>query len=131
MKQSVRLRSSGIVVPALDDEQRVLRGALCFHVNCVQCHGAPGVAPAPIGRSMQPLPGPLHVAADRWSSAELYWITRNGIKMSGMPAWAFRMEDPDLWAVVAFLNRLPNLRPLQYRALIMPMAGLECSRGES
>ncbi|WP_240636008.1 c-type cytochrome [Caldimonas tepidiphila] len=128
MAQSVKLRTGDIKVPPLEDEQLVQRGALCFQANCVQCHGAPGVAPDPIGRSMQPLPGPLHVATQRWSSAELYWITRNGIKMSGMPAWAFRMEDEDLWAVVAFLNRMPELRPSEYRALVAPMAGMQCRR---
>lgn len=129
MRQSVRLRARDIEVPAgLQDEQRVLRGALCFQSRCVQCHGAPGVAPDDIGRSMQPLPGPLHRAAHDWSPAQLYWITRHGIKMSGMPAWQFRLDDADLWALVAFLNRLPELRPADYRALVAPMAGQQCVR---
>ncbi len=41
-------------------------------------------------------------------------MTRHGIKMSGMPAWEFRLADEDLWAVVAFLQRLPDLTPQQY-----------------
>lgn len=130
MHQSVRLRARDVrVPPGLDDARVVRRGALCFQANCVQCHGAPGVAPDPIGRSMQPLPGPLHMAAHDWSAAELYWITRHGIKMSGMPAWEFRMDESDLWAVVAFLNRLPELRPSDYRVLAAPLAGQACTRG--
>lgn len=116
MHQSVRLRARDVrVPPGLDDARVVRRGALCFQANCVQCHGAPGVAPDPIGRSMQPLPGPLHMAAHDWSAAELYWITRHGIKMSGMPAWGYHLSDDDMWAAVAFIEVLPRLTPQAYR----------------
>ena len=114
MRQAVRLRARGIEVPKLDDERMVLRGAACFRDKCVQCHGAPGVAQGDIGKSMQPWPGPLVDARQHWSARELYWVTRHGIKMSGMPAWEFRLADEDLWAVVAFLQRLPDLTPQQY-----------------
>ena len=43
--------------------------------------------------------------------AELFWVVKNGIKMTGMPAWEFRLADDDLWAVVAFLRELPRSRP--------------------
>ena len=103
MRQSVRLRARGIEVPRLDDEQLVLRGAACFRDKCQQCHGAPGVAQDDIGKSMQPLPGPLVDARHHWNARELYWVTKHGIKMSGMPAWEYRLAEEDLWAVVAFL----------------------------
>lgn len=114
MHQSVKLRARNIETPRLDDEQLVMRGAACFRDKCVQCHGAPGVAQGDIGKSMQPLPGPLVDARLHWKPRELYWITRHGIRMSGMPAWEFRMSDEELWSVVAFLARLPDLTPQQY-----------------
>lgn len=117
MRQSVRLRARDIEVPTLDDERLVVRGAACFKEKCVQCHGAPGVAQNDIGKSMQPVPGPLVDAGQRWRSRELYWLTRHGIKMSGMPAWEFHLADEDIWAVVAFVGRLPALTPQQYAAL--------------
>ncbi|MET3915664.1 mono/diheme cytochrome c family protein [Variovorax sp. OAS795] len=114
MHRSVKLRARSIETPRLDDEAMVLRGAACFRDKCVQCHGAPGVAQGDIGKSMQPLPGPLVDARHHWAPRELYWITRHGIKMSGMPAWEYRLSDDELWAVVAFLARLPDLSPRQY-----------------
>lgn len=117
MHQSVRRRAAQIEVPALDDARLVARGAACYLDKCVQCHGGPGAAQAEIGRSMQPLPGPLVDAATRWRPQELYWITRNGIKMSGMPAWQHRLPDADLWALVAFMQRLPALKAAEFRAL--------------
>lgn len=114
MHRSVRLRAAGVVVPPLNDEQMVLRGAACFHDKCVQCHGAPGVSQGDIGKSMQPLPGPLVDAPQNWRAAELYWITKHGIRLSGMPAWEFRLTDAQLWDVVAFMQRLPDLTPQAY-----------------
>jgi len=114
MHQSVQLRARGIEPPRLDDERLIVRGAGCFRDKCVQCHGAPGVAQGDIGKSMQPLPGPLVDARRRWAPRELYWVTKHGIKMSGMPAWEYRLSEEELWSVVAFLARLPDLTPRQY-----------------
>jgi mono/diheme cytochrome c family protein len=114
MHNSVRWRARNITAPPLDDATRRVRGAALFRDHCVQCHGAPGVAQADIGKSMQPVPGPLVDALQRWRPREIYWITRHGIKMSGMPAWQFRLDDDALWDVVAFVNTLPTLSPQAY-----------------
>ena len=118
MKQSVKRRATAIVPPALDVPALVARGAACYVAKCVQCHGGPGVAQGDIGRSMQPLPGPLVDASQHWRAQELYWITRNGIKMSGMPAWQHRLPDDDLWALVAFMQRLPALTAADFGGLV-------------
>ena len=36
--------------------------------------------------------------------------------MTGMPAWAFRLADADLWAIVPYLRVMPFQTPGQYRA---------------
>ncbi|MET3441531.1 mono/diheme cytochrome c family protein [Variovorax paradoxus] len=114
MHQSVKMRARNIEPPPLADERLVMRGAACFRDKCVQCHGAPGVAQGDIGKSMQPLPGPLVDARHHWKPRELYWLTKHGIKMSGMPAWEYRLSEEELWSVVAFLARLPDLTPQAY-----------------
>ena len=118
MEQSVRLRARQVEVPPLDEPAQLLRGAACFRDKCVQCHGAPGVAQADIGQSMQPLPGPLIDASRRWQARELYWLTRHGIRMSGMPAWEMHLDEKELWSVVAFLEKLPALDVAGYHAAV-------------
>ena len=118
MRQSVRLRARGVEPPPLSDEAMILRGAACFRDKCAQCHGAPGVAPEDIGKSLQPLPGPLVHAAAQWRPRELYWITRHGLRMSGMPAWQHRLDEAELWSIVAFLQWLPDLDPARYAAFM-------------
>jgi mono/diheme cytochrome c family protein len=119
MRDSVAFHARDVVVPkGLDSEARVARGAVVYRDNCVQCHGGPGVAQQNFGRSMQPVPGPLVDATKRWSSAHLYWITKNGIKMSGMPAWEYHLIDEDLWSLVAFMRRLPTLSAPAYAGMM-------------
>jgi mono/diheme cytochrome c family protein len=116
MRYSVQHHARKVAVPALG-EADVVRGGIVYRDNCAQCHGGPGVAPNIHGLSMQPAPGPLVDAPMRWQSRELYWITRHGVKMSGMPAWEFRLTDADTWAVVAFMNRMPAMTVADYKTL--------------
>lgn len=131
MLRSVGLRASAIEPPPLDTPEMFERGAACYRARCQQCHGGPGTAQDDIALGMQPLPGPLINAAARWKSRELFWITRNGITMSGMPAWRFQMSEPDMWAIVAFIERLPGLSPRQYRDVIERHRGEQCNVGDS
>ncbi len=132
MRQSVRLRARDIDEPPLADERMQVRGAACFRDKCVQCHGAPGVSQSDIGKSMQPIPGPLVDAKQHWRPRELYWVTRHGIRMSGMPAWEYRLTDSELWDLVAFMQRLPQLDAQAYQQVIRQAgSGPSCGRGMS
>jgi mono/diheme cytochrome c family protein len=134
MRESVRFHAKEVQVPPLADGARAVRGAGLYHQHCQQCHGAPGLAQGPVGKSMQPVPGPLVDAARRWQPRELYWITRHGIKMAGMPAWEFHLRDEELWDLVAFLQQYPAYTTARYRAVVasagkpMPMPALPPAR---
>jgi len=122
MQQSVRRRARHIDTPPLDRPAMQARGAACYREHCITCHGAPGVPPSPLGLSMQPLPGSLVAAAAHWRPHEIYWITRHGLKLTGMPAWQHRMADDDLWAVAAFVSDLPRQTPQQAKQRLSTLA---------
>ena len=124
LQYSVQNHARDIQVPeGLGTREQVLRGAAVYKANCIQCHGGPGVAPLKQGMSMQPVPGPLVDADINWETRELYWITRNGIKMSGMPAWEYHLSDSDIWAVVAFVATMPDMTPEDFRRLTSAQDG--------
>ncbi|WP_426318091.1 c-type cytochrome [Pseudoduganella sp. R-43] len=121
MQQSVRFHAREIAPPSATAGAST-RGGVLFRQHCEQCHGGPGVPMGVIGLSMQPVPGPLADAARRWKAREMYWITANGIKMSGMPAWRFHLSEREIWDLVAFLGALPAMTPADYAAIERPPA---------
>jgi cytochrome c553 len=53
----------------------------------------------------------------RWTPAQLFSIVKHGIKFTGMPAWPTLSRDDEVWAMVAFLTRLPATDRDEYRQL--------------
>lgn len=120
MHNSVEARAGDIEVPAdLMTDERVRQGAKGYDQLCAVCHLKPGQNDSLIRQGLNPQP-PLLTEAGHWSAAEKFWIIKNGIKMTGMPAWGGTHEDEDLWEITAFLQRLPELSEQQYAALVQP-----------
>jgi len=115
LERAVRVRAADIAAPALD-AARATRGEAIYRQHCVQCHGAPGEAPQPFALGLNPAPPPLVESRRHWSAAELFWIVRHGIKMTGMPAWQYRLADEEIWDVVAFLAVMPEIAPADWQA---------------
>jgi mono/diheme cytochrome c family protein len=117
--RSIKAHATGITAPAgLDDPARIPMGVDHFAAHCVVCHGAPGVPKGDIADGLYPPPPDLAVTAKRYSDGELFWIIKHGIKMTGMPAWADH-SDEEVWATVAFLQKLPGMSEEDYARLVM------------
>lgn len=115
MAHSVQRHAADIEAPSeLDDDSRVRAGRGPYGIHCVTCHGAPGVEPTAIGKGLNPTPPDLGTVASFWSDGELYWIVANGVKMTGMPAFRGELDDEELWSLVAFVRRLPEMTPEDY-----------------
>jgi mono/diheme cytochrome c family protein/cytochrome c2 len=116
-RNSVQQHARGVEVPNLDDPQLIRKGFGLYQELCVTCHGAPGVAKSRIGIGMNPNPPPLEDAVRNWSTAEIYWIIENGLKMAGMPAFGIGEAPRDTWALTAFVVRMNTLTPVAYAEL--------------
>ena len=104
-----------IVVPNLEDPQRIRTGLVHYHEMCTPCHGAPGVNISEIGQGLNPDPPELSDVG-RDAPEETFWVVKNGIKMTGMPAFGVTHTDDEIWAIVAFLRRMGKLSPQEYQA---------------
>lgn len=124
MRSSVRRHALGLQAPPVEAAMLV-KGARCFDMHCVQCHGAPGTSPQAVGKALLPNAKSLVQSAHDWPLEHIYWITRHGVRMTGMPSWELRMGERELWAVAAFVDQeLPRLTVQQYRER-MAAAGAE------
>ena len=115
--RSIRLRSEDLTVPNLDDPQLILKGAGQYAAMCTGCHLSPGVDDSELRTGMYPQPPNLsRVHVD---PKEAFWIIKHGIKMSAMPAWGMAgHDDPIIWSMVAFLEKLPGMTPAEYKAIV-------------
>jgi hypothetical protein len=125
----VRVRAASIArhakdpVPGnLEDPATVQAGAREFvEHGCTNCHGGPGVNWAKFSEGLHPDPPDLKdVVGDR-TPAELFWVIKNGINMTGMPSFALAgAKDEDLWQIVAFLKRLPTVSEADFKTWTAP-----------
>jgi len=114
MIHSVRSHARAIAAPASASAAEVRRGFCKYETHCVACHGASAVARERWVSGMEPAPPYLLDATQRWRPRELFWIAKNGIKMTGMPSWRNAISDREIWDVVAFLEAQSKLDSQAY-----------------
>ncbi len=100
-----------------DDPDLVALGAGHYDIGCAPCHGAPGRPSNAIVQKMLPPPADMLQAAPTWSAAQLYWIVKNGLKYTGMPAWPAPEREDEIRALVALLRAMPAMEPEKYTRL--------------
>lgn len=118
MQRSVVTHASFVEVPfSLDNPALVRRGAMHFDRGCAGCHGNVGGDTPRVLEAMLPPPPYLPPRVGRWRPEELFYIVRHGVKFTGMPGWPAPGRDDEVWAVVAFLRRLPEMSAEEYAQL--------------
>lgn len=99
------------------NEDQVREGFRQYDEMCIICHGAPGKEQTDINKGLRPNPPNLAEREKRWNSAELFWIIKNGIKMTGMPAFGPTHPDEVIWNIVGFIRRLPCISAEQFATM--------------
>lgn len=82
--------------------------------HCATCHGNDGSGDTEIGRGMYPRPPDMRKpGTQNLTDGELFSIIRNGVRLTGMPAWgdAAGHDDADNWKLVLFIRHLPKITP--------------------
>lgn len=102
-----------------------LRAARAHWVDhCASCHGLDGRGKTTLGLNLYPKAPDLRDAATQGlSDGELYYIINNGIRFTGMPAWGSTHSREEMWQLVSFVRRLPELTPDELKAMEQMAAG--------
>ncbi len=115
-QRSIEIRAAGIEVPELENPKLVLQGAGEYAAMCRSCHLAPGAGESAIRLGLYPKPPNLSETSIDPNVA--FWVIKHGIKMTGMPAWGRSHDDNTLWAIVAFIRKLPEMTPQEYQDIV-------------
>jgi mono/diheme cytochrome c family protein len=82
-------------------------GDKLYATDCSMCHGSDGRTPTDTGRWMYPRTSDLASAmVQEYSDRELFWIVKNGIRLSGMPAFGKVESDEHIWNLVHYIRTL-------------------------
>ena len=101
-------------------EANLLDGARLYRDKCADCHGRPDNPLSDYGMSFNP-PAPQFMQARlRLRENQDFYLVKNGVRRSAMPAWGNIMADSEIWQVVTFLNHLDNLPPAVQQELHRP-----------
>lgn len=114
---SVESAAASVEAPDLAGGDRLRKGVKLYRSNCAGCHGSPAGAPEDFARGLHPRPPELADRVERWSPEELFWITKHGIRMTGMPAWGKILDDEAIWDLVAAMRSMPGTPASAWREM--------------
>jgi mono/diheme cytochrome c family protein len=115
---SIEKRIKGITVPALTDTAMIAVGLDHYNEMCVICHGGPGIEPSEMTKGLYPEP-PVFYKSEMPTPEGAFWIIKNGMKMTSMPAFGPTHSDDKIWAITAFmLKKMNSISPADYQELL-------------
>jgi thiosulfate dehydrogenase len=96
--------------PLAASDENLNAGASIYEDKCEMCHGTQD-SPSALGKTM--FPGAPQLWVKKKSGAvgvsddpvgETYWKVRNGIRLTGMPAYGRALTEKELWQVSLLLS---------------------------
>lgn len=112
--------------PIQADAETLAAGAKIYRSECAACHGTPD-KPSDFAKTMFPRApqlwekhgkGVVGVSDD--PVGETYWKVKNGIRLSGMPAYGPVLSDTALWQVSLLLSFADKPLPAEATTALAP-----------
>ena len=99
--------------PLQPTEANLLAGVKVYRNQCEGCHGSLNQKePGPFAKGMFPRPPilmPPHKGVTGDPVGETHWKVKNGIRLSGMPAFEAMLSQDELWQVSLLLQKADQL----------------------
>ena len=122
VEKAVAERLRRLSVPAADrdlknpvpgDDASLAEGRAHFADHCAICHGNDGRGETEIGQGLYPkAPNMREDDTQKLTDGEIFYIIKNGVRFTGMPAWGdpeSKTDDESSWKLVHFIRHLPKL----------------------
>jgi mono/diheme cytochrome c family protein len=93
--------------PVANDPRAQSAGRAAYTGSCAVCHGAKGDGRGAFGLTTYPDATDFtSAAAKSKTDAQLFWIVKNGLGFTAMPAFGGQYKDDEIWAMVAYIRAL-------------------------
>ncbi len=86
--------------------ERLAAARQLYHTQCAACHGDSGDGQVALGQAMYPKVPDLRRLGK--PDGAVFYSIRNGIRLSGMPAWSSQDSDEQIWGLVSLLGTMKN-----------------------
>lgn len=103
--------ASHINSPVSPSPENLIAGMKLYTMNCAVCHGTLDKKSSTLANSFYPPPPQLIQDPPDDPDWHNYFVIRNGIRYTGMPAWDKTLSDEDVWKVTIFLSHIEKLPP--------------------
>lgn len=100
--------------PVARSSEVIAEGMAHYADHCAACHANDGSGETEMGLGLYPKPPDMRrPETQSLSDGELFYIIENGVRLTGMPAWATGTHDGEesTWHLVHFIRELPRLTP--------------------
>ncbi len=108
---SVERSQPGQKNPAEPTPANLIEGAQQYEAHCAVCHGGAAKKISPLKTNFSPPVPQIINKIPHDDDAPLFWVTKHGIRMTGMPAWTGVLSDEEMWKVIAFVKNSGKLSP--------------------
>ncbi|MFA3781737.1 cytochrome c [Melioribacteraceae bacterium 4301-Me] len=116
-ESSIESRIKNITAPNLENPSLIKQGLAHYKEMCEDCHGSPAKSETEISVGLNPPAPNLVKLGSVIPPEEIFWVTKNGIKMTGMPAWGKTHSDDKIWAIVAAVKKLNRISVKEYDSI--------------
>ena len=114
---SIKLHARDIQNPVAGMVPDRDNGFRIYRQECVMCHTPIGRSPKPMAIGFNPQAPSFGPDDDLMTPEQLFWVTKNGIRFTPMPAWGPSYKDKEIWDVVDFMKALHEMTAVDYDAI--------------
>jgi mono/diheme cytochrome c family protein len=116
---SVRRRAPDLPNPVPPTDENLIAGGKIYLDGCAGCHGTPGKPDTSSDTLYPPIPQ-LPETGTTYTEAQIFWVAKHGIRLSGMFANGKWDSDEKLWTVAGYIKRIKSLPPNVEQKLVKP-----------
>lgn len=112
LRATIARETKGLKVALPPNEANLTAGAQLYGRYCQGCHGGPDANPSFIAKGLSPDPPQLaKEGVEDDPEGVTYWKIAHGIRFTGMPGFAQRLSDEQMWQIALFLKHMDQLPP--------------------